>query len=489
MLYALLVAGFFVMLLRDHAPTPALLDVISPLAAIALTLAPMVACVLAQWHSAIVAVRVLDSGQPHRAVMRHDLIQRGAQVATMVAHAAGVLLLGTLDLVRRWMGGDVILLDEALVMTPPLLTIVVGWWAAYPLERRIRESLLIRELDAGRPIHALPSRWQHVLLSVRHQLLLVLLPMTVLLTWHECVDAARRYVVRAYRFHDGDPTFWNRLAGWLHEPDTRQWITGGAQLVGVLLALVFLPVAMRLAWDTVPLGAGPMRDRLAAMCRACGVRVRHLLVWRTRGMMINGAVLGLVWRWRYILLTDALLEHLPERQVEAVMAHEIGHIRKAHIPWLIGGLLAIVMAVSVVAQGALWALHVQATEDQLQSLELGLALGGLVAAILGLGFISRRFEWQADAFAARYLSGGMVITPEGAGAMQDALRAVARLNAIPQHAFSFRHGSIAARVARLDAIIDRPVDNLPIDRTVRRVKWMIALGLAGSLGFMITTSI
>ena len=51
--------------------------------------------------------------------------------------------------------------------------------------------------------------------------------------------------------------------------------------------------------------------------------------------MINGAVMGAITPVRYILLTDALLETLPRERVEAVMAHELAHVRRHHIFWLV----------------------------------------------------------------------------------------------------------------------------------------------------------
>src|SRR5690606_31987071 len=65
------------------------------------------------------------------------------------------------------------------------------------------------------------------------------------------------------------------------------------------------------------------------------VRFREVLLWRTFGGMVNAAVMGMLAPLRYILLSDALLEHLPAEQVEAVMAHEVAHIRKRHLVWLL----------------------------------------------------------------------------------------------------------------------------------------------------------
>jgi Zn-dependent protease with chaperone function len=112
-------------------------------------------------------------------------------------------------------------------------------------------------------------------------------------------------------------------------------------------------------------------------------------------------------------------------------------------------------------------------------------LASLVCALLVFGFVSRRFELQADAFAAQHLSGmssanagrGVVVTPEAAEAMAGALQSVAELNHIPVRRFTWRHGSIHARQRAVRSIVGAPADRIPIDRTVRRLKMVILIAL------------
>ena len=60
-----------------------------------------------------------------------------------------------------------------------------------------------------------------------------------------------------------------------------------------------------------------------------------MLLWKTFGVMINAGVMGLVAPLRFILLTDGLVERMPVERIEAVMAHEVAHVSKRHIFWLI----------------------------------------------------------------------------------------------------------------------------------------------------------
>ena len=95
--------------------------------------------------------------------------------------------------------------------------------------------------------------------------------------------------------------------------------------------------------------------------------------------------------------------------------------------------------------------------------------------------MSRRFEWQADAFAAKQLSrdepGATAVTQESADAMCGALGAVARLNHMNPNARSFRHGSITTRQRRLQRLVGLPLEKLPIDRATRWIKWGIVVGV------------
>jgi hypothetical protein len=201
--------------------------------------------------------------------------------------------------------------------------------------------------------------------------------------------------------------------------------------------------------------------------------------------MLNGAVIGITPWLRYIVLTDALLESLDEAEVEAVAAHEVAHVRKRHMLWLA---LAVIGAALLFGEGAALALERAGLPGPLAVWVA--AAGSLVAVLLVLGAVSRRFEWQADAFAARHLSravgGGetgeqdtaeldtaeqenATITEAGAQAMSTALGRVARLNGFPETRFTWRHGSIATRRKRLLALVGTPAARLPIDRGVRRV--------------------
>lgn len=152
---------------------------------------------------------------------------------------------------------------------------------------------------------------------------------------------------------------------------------------------------------------GPLRDRLFALAAKAGVTLQQLYVLpMRRHRMANAfAVQGGV-----VLLTDWLLENLERREVDAVLAHELAHIRLGH-PRQLG----IAAAVGVLAGAALVAVAGFATA----------VVAGVILSLLVARFVSRRCEYQADALAVR-LTGD-------AEALVTALVRIGRLNHVPIH--------------------------------------------------------
>ncbi|HYE03686.1 MAG TPA: M48 family metalloprotease [Phycisphaerales bacterium] len=405
--------------------------------------------------------RRVDRRGSFRAVRAADRVARLARWMVVAWHAWGLLGHGLLWWVRGALG-DLVLLDELACLAPASVAIVVLWWAQAPVDLALRRAVLVRNADEGRPIYPEPSRAALVAGQVRQAVAMAAGPMALLIAWSEL---ARLIATRLAR------------AGWLGTPGSREAALVGLYLVGLAVLFVLGPILMRLVWDTIPLGPGPLRERLLDMARREGVRVRELLIWRTGGTVINGAVLGAS-RWaRYVLLTDALLDALPGPQLEAVMAHELAHARLRHMPWMLAG-LAVSLAGGWLAAEAAWDALGGRRGGQLR--ELVTLLSALGSGLLVLGWISRRMERQADAFAAGVLSAPeagvpAVVTPAGVAAMKGALGAVALLNGVAAGKWTWRHGSIAGRQRRLDDLVGHRIGRLPIDVTIKLVKGAIVL--------------
>ncbi len=454
----------------DHAPLLTTGELAAVVIVPKLVLAILYALICTRAKAAI------DRRGDGRWIGRLDRVGSVYKAMSLVSYGLD-LYLGALLIVRQAMG-DFILIDELIIMAPPLLMLMWGWWTYYPIDRRLREATMIRRLDEGGPVYPIWSRRQYLVSQVRHQLALMLVPLLAMLAWIETTI-----------MHVG-----SELGTWL-------------QLGGVLLIFLFTPPVIRRVWDTQPLPAGELRDMLTAMCRHHRVGVRELLLWRTFGGVINAAVMGFVAPLRYILLTDALLDMLAPRQVEAVMAHELAHVRRHHMFWL----LCVAGASSALLQlawltGAVMLMDLLGDAPDIQVVRAGAGLipswltdpemiyyAALAAAILCwlsvFGWVSRRFERQADTFAVQHMVRAhrdhTIVDDESAHAMIAALQQVAVLNHIPIARKSWRHGSIAWRQRYLRSIIGQPVDRLGIDRCVLAIKIAAAIGAVAVLGFLL----
>lgn len=384
----------------------------------------------------IAAGHEMDRRGNVRAVAIADRTLAMSRPMVVLVHFGNVFLLGWLSSARA-IFGDVILLDELVCLLPPLCVFVVAWWSLYPIERRMRDAVQLRNIETSATVYPMPTRGQYVLTNIRNQLTLTALPVLLLASWSEIVDQVNTRLVRVAEAKEelayGAGQELARPWRWVLDADVQTFVHPVMQIVGVAVVIAVSPLLVRWIWDTVRLGKSPLRDRLAEMCRGNDVRFREILIWRTYGTMINGAVVGMFPRLRYVLLTDALLDSMPQRQVEAVMAHEIAHARCGHMPWLIVVLISSIGCAgavgSVVVSATVGDRYVQAaqaeraewrgTESIGQSqtvqpeplvmlVQLGaesvVIVGSLVVGLLCFGLVSRRFEWQADAFAAKALT-------------------------------------------------------------------------------------
>ena len=103
-------------------------------------------------------------------------------------------------------------------------------------------------------------------------------------------------------------------------------------LLSLFGLLFFLPLAIVRLWGCTPLPPGRARDRIEAFCRGQRLQFTDILIWPLfEGRMLTAGVIGLTRRFRYLLVTPALLEATTPEEIEAVMAHELGHVKRYHL--------------------------------------------------------------------------------------------------------------------------------------------------------------
>ncbi len=103
-------------------------------------------------------------------------------------------------------------------------------------------------------------------------------------------------------------------------------------LVILFTIAVFGPAMIQKFWRCKPLETGIFRSRIEDFCRKADMEYANILLWPIYGgNIITAGVMGLVKKFRYILVTSALLRVLEPGEVDAVIAHEIGHVKKKHL--------------------------------------------------------------------------------------------------------------------------------------------------------------
>jgi STE24 endopeptidase len=197
-----------------------------------------------------------------------------------------------------------------------------------------------------------------------------------------------------------------KLAGWA---GSTWWLWAWSTMLGFqLLMLVLAPILILPLFNKfTPLPEGSLRERLLALAERTGFRARGIQVMdgSKRSRHSNAFFTGFG-RFRKIVLFDTLMEQLRESELAAVLAHEIGHYKKGHIPkmmaWSAVSLLAGFYALAWLARQE-WFYRAFGFEPG--HLAPAFLMFGLLAGAITFWFTplanlwSRRFEYQADAFA------------------------------------------------------------------------------------------
>ncbi|HEX9715848.1 MAG TPA: M48 family metallopeptidase [Desulfurivibrionaceae bacterium] len=184
-------------------------------------------------------------------------------------------------------------------------------------------------------------------------------------------------------------------------------------LLSLFGLIFFLPLAIVRLWGCTPLPPGPARQRIEEFCRGQRLRFADILLWPLfEGRMLTAGVMGLTGRFRYLLVTPALLESTTPEEIEAVMAHELGHVKRFHLQLYLLLFLGFALLSQVSSAPLLVLLLGSDFFYQLITLTglgpdtlLSLAGATIVFALLLVyfrfifGFFMRNFERQADLYA------------------------------------------------------------------------------------------
>jgi len=193
------------------------------------------------------------------------------------------------------------------------------------------------------------------------------------------------------------------------------WIWAAAVVIAfqLLLMLIAPAVIMPLFNKFTPLPDGFLRERLFALARRTDFPTRSIEVMdgSKRSRHSNAFFTGFG-RFRKIVLFDTLIAQLADPELESVLAHEIGHYKKRHVVKLLGvSIIGVFVGFAAVAWLARQEWFYRAFGFDYKT---GFATANIVPAMLLFALLagtisfwfsplihiwSRRFEYEADAFA------------------------------------------------------------------------------------------
>ena len=409
---------------------------------------------------------------------------RGSRVLTLFTLAAFGWLIHFEEwpglVLRTWGWRGSILVDDVLILAPFLLMQLLAWWGGFYGERAIQG------VPAGHPSGRV---LRHLYLLERQSLGLTLPVLLVFILRNDVLGRLR--------------------PDWQLDPIAE---TVEVAVLG-LLVLTVAPLFLRMAWPTRSLPDGPLRDRLEGVARRSGFRCTDILVWDTDRTMLNACVAGVLPGLRYVLLSDALIEALTEREIAAIFGHEIGHVAHRHLQYFlfffVGSLAFLTMSSEVFAGLERHVATLTSGDLAKPSMMRDVAEGAVVLATIGglfgvvFGRLSRRFERQADVYGCKVVSCGSAecpphfevegeddgrsglpseVCPAGVRIFAEALANVARLNGIAAEKRLWRHGSVASRIAFLRQLGEAPGREAAFQRQVRNARYGLGAALVGSVG-------
>ena len=206
------------------------------------------------------------------------------------------------------------------------------------------------------------------------------------------------------------------------------WAWAGLMVLTLVAPTIYVRLIAPRFNRFTPLGEGDLRQGIERLLAEAGFRSSGLFTMDASRRTAHGNAYFIGFgRAKRIVLFDTLVDRSPLPEVEAVIAHELGHFRHHHILF---GLArsAIVLLVGLAGFGWLcrqpWLLPsfgLDSADDAVRlfvCLLLASTVGPLLAPISN--WISRRNEFQADDYARRAV---------GPGPMVEALTRLARDNA------------------------------------------------------------
>lgn len=261
----------------------------------------------------------------------------------------------------------------------------------------------------------------------------------------------------------------------------------------LILIAIIGPALIQKFWGCRPLKEGKTRFRIDLLCKKTNMPYKDIMIWPLfGGRMITAGVMGLIKRFRYILVTPALLKYLEPYEIDAVIAHEIGHIKKKHLLFYLlffaGYLILAFSTLDFITYGLIYVEAVYGFMGQngtTYATITSISFSFMMIAVFLIyfryifGYFMRNFERQADVYA--YTTMGEA-TP-----LVTTFEKIAAASGQPPDKPNWHHFSIKERINYLQSC---EADERWVHKHNSKVKksiivYVLALCLVGWVGFQL----
>ncbi len=262
-------------------------------------------------------------------------------------------------------------------------------------------------------------------------------------------------------------------------------------LVFLVAVAVIGPLMIQKFWRCQPLESGYIRSRIEDLCRQADMGYANILYWPIfGGRMITAGVMGLIKNFRYILVTGALIRFLEPEEIDAVIAHEIGHIKKKHLLFylifFVGYMLISYATFDLLIYAILYAepLYRFIGRTGMNQATLTSSIFSLVIILVFLvyfrfifGYFMRNFERQADTYVYALF--------DSAQPLISTLEKIALTSGQPADRPNWHHFSIQKRI---DYLKKCEIDKGWITRHDQKIKksiavYLMAILFVGGMGY------
>jgi len=102
----------------------------------------------------------------------------------------------------------------------------------------------------------------------------------------------------------------------------------------IIMAVIFIPWFIQYTWGCIPIDDPYLKTIILNILKQFRVKFRNILIWnKLDERNCTAAVVGIIPTFRYLLITPCLLKYLSIPEIEAVICHEVAHIRYRHMLW------------------------------------------------------------------------------------------------------------------------------------------------------------